>query len=81
MTRAVAVAVLVLATAPAASASADPRDTTAPRLTRVRVVRRQLRFTPSERTRVRIVVRRTRFVRVLDRAGGGTGFRCRIRAR
>jgi hypothetical protein len=64
---------------PPPPAGGPARDTTAPRLTRVKVVRGRLRFTLSERARVRIVVRRTRFARTLDRAAGRHRVRLRVR--
>ena len=56
----------------------QPGDTTAPRLTRVRVVRRQLRFRLSEHADVKVVVRRGRTVRLAGRQGAN---RVRLRVR
>jgi hypothetical protein len=56
----------------------QPRDTTPPRLTRVRVVRRLLRFRLSEPANVKVVVRRGRTLR-LARPAGANRVKLRVR--
>ena len=55
------------------------RDATAPRLTGVKVARRQLRFRLSEPADVKIVVRRARTLRLTGRPAGPNRVRLRVR--
>jgi Tol biopolymer transport system component len=64
---------------PPAGEAPAPRDTTAPRLTRVRVVRGRLRFTLSEAADVKVVVRGRRTLRLAGRPAGANRVRLRVR--
>ena len=56
-----------------------PRDTIAPRLTRVRVARGRLRFTLSEPADVKVAVRKVRTLRLAARPAGPNRVRLRVR--